>query len=131
MTESQKNNENVTTMTPKQAQALRSLLAKPSINEAAKDAGVNVRTIYRWLEEPVFKQALIKAEDQAINAATRRLVVISEAAVAVIVSIMADRNVNASTRLRAASVALENLLKLVEVRNLSERIAALEAQNVK
>jgi hypothetical protein len=121
--------ENVTELTAKQAQALRSLLAKPSIAEAAKDAGVTVRTIYRWLGEPAFKQALTQAEDQAINAATRRLVGISEVAVAVIASIMADRNVTASTRLRAACAVLENLLKLVELRNLSERIAALEAQN--
>ncbi len=118
--------ENVKELTPKQAQALRSLLAKPSIGEAAKDAGVTSRTLYRWLDEPAFRQALTQAEDQAINAATRRLVGISEVAVAVIASIMADRNVHAGTRLRAAQAVLDNLLKLVELRNLSERIAALE-----
>jgi hypothetical protein len=118
--------ENVLELSPKQSQAIRSLLAKPSINEAAKDAGVNVRTIHRWMGEPAFRQALTQAEDQAINAATRRLVGISEVAVAVIASIMADRTVHAGTRLRAAQAVLDNLLKLVELRNLSERISALE-----
>lgn len=122
-------NENVTELTPKQAQAVRSLLAKPSINEAAKDAGVNVRTVYRWLEEPSFSQALTKAQDQAIDAAARGLVGLTEKAIGVVEGVLDDPTGHPATKLRAADLVLSNMLKLVELRNLSERIAALEASN--
>ena len=131
MTESQKNNENVTELTPKQLQALRSLLTKPSVNEAAKDAGVNARTIYRWLELPEFRKALTQAEDQAIDAATRGLISLTEKSILVLNSVLDADVMQPSTKLRAVELALSNLLKLVELRNLSERIAALEAQNAK
>jgi len=123
--------ENVTELTPKQTQAIRSLLAKPSINEAATDAGVGVRTIYRWLGEPAFRQALTQAEDQAIAAAARGLVGLTEKAIATVESVLDDAELHPATRLRAADLVLSNMLKLVELRNLSERIAALEALNAK
>jgi hypothetical protein len=122
--------DNVKELTPKQLGAIRSLLTKHSIPDAARDAKVTPTTIYRWLDEPTFRMALTVAEGQAIDAATRRLVSLSEAAVAVIASVMADRTVHPSTRLRAAVAVLDSLLKLRELRNIEMRLAALEQRTL-
>jgi hypothetical protein len=121
--------ENVKELTPKQTQALRSLLTRPNIALAASDVGVSERTVYRWLDEPLFKQALTKAEDQALDAATRGLVSMTNQAVLVITTLMVNPATHPATRLRAAECVLSNTLKLYELRNLAARLAALESRN--
>lgn len=120
-------NEKVKELTPKQVQGIRSLLTKHSISEAAKDAGVTDRTVYRWLEEPEFKKALTQAEDLAIDAAARGLVGMTEKALTTITEVLDSATVHPATRLRAAECVLANVLKLYELRNLAARVAALEA----
>ena len=121
--------ENVKELTPKQQQAIRSLIAQPSITTAAEGAGVSERTVYRWLDEPEFKQALNVALDQSIDAAARGLVGLTEKAIKVVEGVLDNPQLHPATRLRASELVLSNMLKLVELRNQSERIAALEASN--
>ncbi len=118
--------EIVKELSPKQTQAIRSLLTKPNIALAASDVGVSDRTLYRWLDEPLFKQVLIQAEDQALDAATRGLVSMTNQAVLVITSLMVNPNTHPAIRLRAAEAVLSNTLKLYELRNLAARVATLE-----
>ncbi len=121
--------EIVKNLSPKQTQAIRSLLTKPNIALAAKDADVTDRTIYRWLDEPAFRDALTQAEDQAIDAATRGLVSLTEKALLTIASVMLSPTTHPATKLRAAESVLSNTLKLYELRNLAARLAALENKN--
>jgi hypothetical protein len=114
------------TPTTKKALAIAALMSSKSVVDAAKAAGVGHRTLHTWLLEPEFRQALTNAEGVAIDAATRRLVSLAEASVAVIASIMADRNVSPGVRLRAASEVLNHLLKLRELRDIEARLLALE-----
>jgi hypothetical protein len=118
--------ENVKELAPKQTQAIRSLLTRPNIALAASDVGVSERTLYRWLDEPAFRDALTQAEDQALDAATRGLVSMTNQAVLVITSLMVNPNTHPAIRLRAAECVLSNTLKLYELRNLAARLTALE-----
>ncbi|MEZ4870416.1 MAG: hypothetical protein R3C14_54305 [Caldilineaceae bacterium] len=113
-------------LTVKQMACVRELMLTPNIADAAKAAGVGERTLYRWLDDAEFKAALTEAQDAALDAAARRLVAMTEQATAVISEVLADADEKTSARLRAAQIVLDNVLRLVELRDLAQRVAALE-----
>lgn len=114
-------------LTPKQTRAIAALLIAKDVASAAKEAGLGERTLHTWLDEPAFRAALKEAEGQAIEAAVRRLSGTSQYAVGVMLSVMADKSVPASVRLRAAQNVLEQMVKLKQFADLEERVVALEA----
>jgi transposase-like protein len=119
-------NGSATTET-KQAKAIAALLAAKDGATAAQQAGVSETTLYRWLrEDKGFQEALRGAEKVAIDEAVRRLAGAAGHALNTILVLMLDRDTPASIRLRAATVVLEQLVKLRELTSLEERIAALE-----
>lgn len=114
-------------LTYKQRKAIAALLSEPTVQRAAEKAGVGERTLHRWLDENLrFQEGLTLAESRAIDKATRRLVILQDEAIQTIEEIMTDDNAPASTRLRAATSVLDYLLKLRELRNVEQRLAALE-----
>lgn len=114
-------------LTTQQQRAIAALLSTKSVAEAAQQIKVTERTLFRWLTEPEFKRQLALAERELVSTATRRLLQYSDAAISVIVSIMADEAKPASVRLRAAMAVMDYSLKLREILDLEERIAELEA----
>ena len=119
------------TLKPRQAAAIEALLdpANGSTVKAAKACNVPLRTLNRWLfEDPAFVAALRQAEGAMIDESVRRLVSIASAADAVIYSIMADKTLHASIRLRAAGMAKESLMRERELRNTEARLAEIEAR---
>lgn len=119
--------QNVTKLTPRKTRAITALLELPTIEQAAQWAGVNPRTIYRWMDNPGFKVALSSAEGRAIDRAARRLVGLSGKALDALESVLDDPRQNGAGNKRLAAVAiLDALLKLRELRNIEQRIAALE-----
>lgn len=117
-------------LTSKQTAAIRALLdpATPSIAQAAKAAGVSETTLYRWMHEPDFSAALADAQGQAIGEAVRSLTALSQRAIAVVHSVLNDVNASPSARLRAATVALEMLLRLKDSHDFEVRLRALESR---
>jgi transposase len=118
--------DNGTELTTRQQRTIAALLAARNVREAAKQVKVPERTVYTWLAEPAFRAALYEAEGHLIDAATRRLLHHQDVALTVILTIMADRDNPAGVRLRAAQSVLEQLLKLRELRNVEQRLTALE-----
>lgn len=114
-------------LSPRQQRAVMALLSCPSIEQAAKQAGIGARTLHRWLTDPDFQAALTEAEGAAIAEATRRLVGLSDAAITTVASLMLDKGNSPTVRLRAATSVLDYLLRLRELANVEERLAALEA----
>ena len=110
----------------KQQKAIAALLTSSTIEEAAAAAKVGHRTLTRWLTDPVFLVGLRRAQDQAINAAVSRLVGSASEAAGVLATIAGDENEKASPRGQAARALLSNMMRLIEVRDLAERIEALE-----
>jgi hypothetical protein len=113
-------------LTSRQRKALRSLLVRPTIQLAAEDCGTAESTLYRWLQEDDFRQALTKAEDDAIDHAARRLVRLTDAALGIIALAMGDSNAHMGIRLKAAELVLSNMLRLVELRTVEQRLADVE-----
>jgi len=111
----------------KKSRAIAALLTTATQEEAAAVAGVGARTLARWLaDDPEFRSALQRAEGLAIDAAVRRLVGLQDAAVTVFDDVLSNSSISPTVRLRAASSVIDYLLKLRELRNLEERLAALE-----
>jgi len=110
----------------KQRAAIRSLLECPRIEDAADQAGVTDRTIYRWLNDPVFVAELRQAETSVLGDAVRSLIADQKTNYEVMRSIRDDRRNSAAVRLRAA-VALDNSeLKWRHFQDFELRVTELE-----
>ncbi len=113
------------TLTPKQRRAVAALLTCGDVSAAAQAAGVNRGTLYRWLKQPAFQQALREAEGEALADLQRRLVSLGSDAADVLAAAM-QTSEETRTRLRAADVVLGRLLQLRELIDLERRVSELE-----
>jgi hypothetical protein len=113
-------------LTAPQQRAITALLSTKSVAEAAKKANVGQRTLFRWLADTAFKRQLAIAEGELVAVATRRLLQYQDSAITVITSIMADKTKPATVRLRASMAIVDYSLKMRELLNIEERLAALE-----
>ena len=112
----------------KQQKALTSLLSGMSQAEAAKVAGVSLRTIQRYLADDDFSQVLRDNIGSAVSLAAARLASLSDTAVGVLAETMESETATTSQRLRAANFLLLHLLKLGDYSDISARIDKLEAR---
>jgi hypothetical protein len=90
------------------------------------------RTLSRWLNEEEFTRELDTQKRLAIGAATARLVGTMDAAVTLIGDIlsgMGGPKKYHTIQLRAAKIALDSALKLIEINDIIKRLEALEAAN--
>ena len=113
-------------LTPKQRKAVEALLTTGEVTAAAKEVGVARETVQRWLNQPVFSQAVKEAEARAIDDLSRMLVRLGRTATSTLAKAMSDPATPMSTRVRAADVALSRLLQLRELATLEARVGELE-----
>lgn len=76
------------------------------------------------MSEPVFRAFLAGAEADLLDAATRRVLSIQDEAIDTLHALLSDAN--PFVRLRAAYGLLAHVLKLRELRNVEQRLTALE-----
>jgi hypothetical protein len=108
----------------KQEQAIAALLAKPTVQEAADEVGISVRTMCEWLRNPAFDQAYAQARKSVLERTVARLLAKSMEAVEAL-----QRNLNCGEpgpEIRAAVVILDKALKGSEVLDLARRVEMLE-----
>lgn len=110
---------------PKKEAAILALLTARGIEDAAKNANVPPRTLYRWLKEPAFDAAYRRAKRTAFGQATR-LHQGTSAAAATMLKLMVDPNVPPSTRLRAADCVFTHAKNAIELEEVEARVAVLE-----
>lgn len=115
-------------LTPKQTKGVAAIVSTRTYGEAAEAAGVAERTIRRWMKAPAFRRALADAEGDVLDTVTRRLVYLQRAAVDEIAAQMTDADAPPTVRLRAAQTVIDTAIRLVELRTLERRIAALESE---
>jgi hypothetical protein len=119
-------NGNLKKLTPRQRRSIAALLSERDVKAAALAANVGARTLYRWLDDPLFRLALSYAEGEAIDAATRRLLAMNDPAISVLNWVLADKANPPAVRLRAAQTVVDYFLKLRELRSIEERLSNLE-----
>jgi inactivated superfamily I helicase len=113
-------------LTRKQEKAISALVSSRTNEEAAAAAGVTVRTLYRWLNKPVFQAALLRARRIASRQVFSRLQQVGLAAPGTLFKVMSDSDASALARVRAAAVALDMCQRLMESEDLEVRLTALE-----
>lgn len=112
-------------LTRNQRRAIPALLASRTIEEAAGKAGLDKRTLYRYLRDEGFRAALGQAEADAINTAARRLIAEGGDALDVLGDLMRHAESESVKRL-AASDWISNILRWQELVVLSARVNDLE-----
>ncbi len=116
-------------LSAKQQRAIEALLSGATKGAAATAAGVNPRTLNRWLNEDIlFWDTLQEESQKAIYDATRRLTAAMDTAVTVMTEVMQDETAPAAVRLRAAQVVTETAVKLIETTDILKRLDELETK---
>lgn len=112
----------------KQLRAVRALLTRPTVAQAAQECGLSEATVYRWLNDAAFRAALAQAEGEAVAAAGRRLAALAETALDALAGTLTDPRTPAPVKVRACEVVLANLIRYREVAQFEQRLAALEQE---
>jgi len=106
--------------------AIAALLTQPTIQKAARAAGIGLRTLYRYLQDPEFQAAYRKARQEAFLQARALLQRGSAAAVATLYKAMAE-GIPMAVRVRAADCFLNHAMKASESDVAEARDAAAES----
>lgn len=114
-------------MTARQQKALSALIRAPTRAAAAKEAGVGVSTLRRWLKEDAeFKTAYREAVAEILEGTTRKAQRAAGEAVEVLRNIATDTSEQAAPRVSAADKILIHAAKLTEQLDVLDRLTALE-----
>lgn len=116
-------------LSERQERALETLLSRPTIEAAAKAAGVGARTLHRWLKEPAFRDAYREARAETVRQVTVRLQQAAGSAVDALTAVMSDDSAPQAARVSAARVVLETTYRALELEDLDERLRRLEARH--
>lgn len=114
-------------LSPAQRKAIECLLTTGNITAAALAADVNRNTLYRWMRDETFAAELQTAEAEAVQGLSRVLAGLGDSAAAALKDAL-DSGQKITVRLRAAEIVTDRLLKIRELVELEQRIAALEQQ---
>lgn len=113
---------------PNQVKAIESLAAGSTVEVAAATANVQWRTVYKWKSEKNFKQALQDATDRALQETSQALTFAAKDAVLFLQNVVNDSGAKDSTRVQAAKVILDSVLRLREQYELTRRIELIEGR---
>jgi hypothetical protein len=102
------------------------LLTQRNIEEAAKAAGISMRTMMRWLNVPEFQTAYREARRKAYSQAVAKLQQGATAAATTLLKVMLDQNTPASVRVRAAECVMNHSSKAIEIEDVEARVTELE-----
>jgi hypothetical protein len=118
-----KNSGNLST---RQKKLIEALITERKPVEAMEKAGISQSTYYRWRSDPVFIQALHKAESAGMNEASRRLIAGSDNIIEKLETMLNNPKLNDSVMLRVIQVYADLLFKFRDQSNIEERLTELE-----
>lgn len=112
----------------KQASAIIELLnpANRTHADAAAKCGITERQLYRWLDDPTFQQELAQARQALLERTLDRLAGANVYAVDALIETLSKAN-PAGLRRLAANDIIGHTVKLVDLVDLQQRIADMEA----
>jgi hypothetical protein len=111
-----------------QERALEAIIQTPTIADAARVCGMGERTLWRYLKDEAFSEALKARQDEVIRTTTAAMVGLSSKAVEALAAILDDPKAPVSVKARVALGWLRQVRETVEWRDLIERVAMLEGE---
>jgi DNA-binding MurR/RpiR family transcriptional regulator len=114
-------------MTAKHEKLLAALLCSPTIQGAAKVAGISEATALRYLKEAEFSDAYRDARREVVSHALTGLQAACSEAVKTLREVATDITAPASSRVSAAKSILEMSVRSIELDDLAARVETLEA----
>lgn len=114
-----------TELSARQQRALSCLLAGGAAEQAAREAKCSRSTVYRWMGERAFSQALRRTSDKALRELSEQLMELGAAATEALKDGL-DGAQDIGVRLRAAGLVVGRVLAVLELADLGERVAVLE-----
>ena len=111
-------------LTDRQLAALPYIVASASVSDAARLANVGRATLYRWMDDPDFRDELERRRAQAADLARAELRGLMLKGTLVLAEAMEDPD--PAIRLRAAGATLHIGLKANDLRELRERLERLD-----
>ena len=110
---------------------IKALLTLPTIEDVAKQCGVNKSTIYRLLKkDEAFKHDYESARVEVLKETARALQMAMPSAIQVLTETITDKEQKPQIRLNAVDMLMRNFYKVEEVTNIEERLEALERNSV-
>ena len=111
-------------LTDRQIKAIPHIVACPTYSEGCEKAKLNRTTFYEWLKEPEFKAELDRQRDEV---SAEAFGVLSQGLTKAVETLVGSLD-NKDDRLRRliAKDIIEHFLKYKEVKELEERVAAIE-----
>jgi hypothetical protein len=110
----------------RKSRAILALLQCSTREKAAQQAGVNAATLWRWLKEPAFQEALRQARREAFSQSTSRLQQASSVAVSTLLKVMTGSDTPATARVQASRSVIELAHKSFQLEDLEARVGRLE-----
>ncbi len=115
-------------LTARQQRVIAALLTARSIGEAAGIANINERTIRRWLEQPLFREALREAERAVLRNSLGRIQSLTAKAADTLESLLSAQS--EPVRVAAAKEILQRAMDAAAVQEWEERVERLERGRV-
>jgi hypothetical protein len=104
---------------------IAALLTQKNQEEAARVAGIHVKTLKRWKRLPEFMKEFRRVRWEAVEQTYARLQQNSGAAASVLLKLMADPETPPSARIRAAMVVIDLSREALDL-DIETRVLALE-----
>lgn len=114
-------------MTAKTERFLAALLTSPTIEMAAKVAGISESTALRTLKDAEFATAYRDARREVVSHSLTALQAACGEAVTTLREVASDSEAPASSRVTAAKAILDISVRAVEIDDLAARVEAMEA----
>lgn len=111
-------------LTRKQLKALEGLLSCQRVEDAAKNAGISERTLFRWLKKPEFQAVLQFAIRETTMETLRRLVVGKDKALDTLEELLDAES--ESVQRNAAKDWLDFTYQHLELQNINVRLSEIE-----
>ncbi len=108
----------------RQLKAIPILLGSDTVEGAAKKAGINPKTIYTWMEQKEFRQAVSEARNKLFDEAMHKLTNSCMKAVLTLEKLLDAQS--EAVRRNAANDILGHVLKYRELTELEDRLETVE-----
>ncbi len=112
--------------TPRQEKAIAALINETSVAAAAEASGIGLRTIHKWMKEPVFVAEYRRCRRDAFSQAIALTQRYASLAVTTLARVMSDPQAPHTARVSAATAMLRFGREGIEMDDLAVRIEALE-----